>query len=59
MTMESLETNDLYTIRRNGQVLAQSHIVNLGYDQDTLRSLYDAGCVLYCNGKRVKMGRRS
>ena len=48
---------DTYTIRRGGCTVAESQIRNLGYDTATLRTMSAAGYVLYCNGKRVKLGR--
>lgn len=48
---------DVYTIRRGGDIYAQGQVRNLGYDAATLRSMAAAGYILYCNGKRVKIGR--
>lgn len=50
-----VEGEDLYTVRRDGQIVAQSHLVNLGYQTATLRALSAAGYAVYCDGKRVKI----
>ena len=48
---------DVYSIRKGGEIYAQGQVSNLGYDAATLRSMAAAGDILYCNGKRVKIGR--
>lgn len=48
---------DIYTIRRGGDIYARGQVRNLGYDAATLRSMAAAGYTLYCNGKRAKIGR--
>lgn len=49
------EDAPLYSIRRGGEIYAQSHIVNLGYPAATLRALASAGYALYRDNKRVKL----
>ena len=48
---------DIYTIRKGGEIYAQGPLRNLGYDAVTLRAMAAAGDILYCNGKRIKIGR--
>lgn len=54
-TNPHVDGNAVYSIRRDGQIVAQSRIVNLGYPQSTLRALAAAGYAMYCDGKRVKI----
>lgn len=45
---------DEYQIRKGGVPVVGSSIVNCGYTQEQLKSLFSAGYRLYRNGKLVK-----
>ena len=48
---------DVYSIRKGGEIYAQGQVSNLGYDAATLRSMAGAGGIPYCNRDNVKIGR--
>ena len=39
---------DIYTIRKGGEIYAQGPLRNLGYDAVTLRAMAAAGYIMYC-----------
>ena len=45
---------DVYSIRKSGVDILESHAVNCGYKPAELRSMAKAGYYLYKNGKKVK-----
>lgn len=45
----------LFQIRRDGDVVAESHVHNLGYGAAVLKDMSRAGLHLYRDGKRVKL----
>lgn len=45
---------DVYSIRKSGEQILESHAVNCGYSPETLRAMRQAGYYLYKNGKKVK-----
>ena len=50
----SSQSGDLYSIRKSGEDILESHAVNCGYTPDVLRSMKQEGYYLYKNGKKVK-----
>lgn len=50
---------DRYEIRRDRVTLCVSTVPHLGYSPDTLRDMERSGLHLYCNGKRVKLPKKS
>lgn len=54
MAKKETTGTDVYTIRKSGMEILESHVPNCGYTPDTLRSMAQAGYYLYKNGKKVK-----
>ena len=45
---------DVYTIRKSGVDVLESHVPNCGYKPEELRAMAKEGYYLYKNGKKVK-----
>lgn len=45
---------DVYSIRKSGEQILESHVPDCGYAPETLRSMRQAGYYFYKNGKKVK-----
>ena len=46
--------NNIWEVRRNGEVFARSTLKNCGYTSLDMKLMKEAGYEFYCNGKRVK-----
>lgn len=54
MTKKVTTGTDVYSIRKSGVDVLESHVPDCGYTPETLRSMKQAGYYLYKNGKKVK-----
>ena len=51
--LQSNEKANVYTIRKGGQDIVESHLHNCGYSSKELKELSAGGFYLYKNGKKV------